>query len=110
MRVLCLFTEVVELLQPLQPLDTAAMEQTWPTGEEVTAEGGMTSANRRRVRVPKNVGDYERAWLESDTDGTNNDSVEEENENSDFEMQEEEAIAGESAMPIQCQGEILLDF
>ncbi|CDJ67748.1 DUF663 domain-containing protein, related [Eimeria necatrix] len=85
--------EVVEALQPLQPLDTAAMEQTWPTGEEMTAEDGMASANRRRVRVPRNVGDYERAWLESDTDGTNNDSEEEANENSDFEMQEEEAIA-----------------
>lgn len=88
---------VVEASQPLQPLDMAALEQTWPTREELEGDVGLSGARNRRVRVPKDVGDYERAWLESDTDGSRTDSADEHDVNSDAEMQaEEEATAGDN--------------
>ncbi|CDI75899.1 hypothetical protein, conserved [Eimeria praecox] len=81
--------EVIEASQPLQPLDVAALEQTWPTEDEMAGhEETLPAAHKRRVRVPKDVGDYERAWLESDTDGTDDDR-EEVNTNSDVDMQPE---------------------
>ncbi|CDJ28449.1 LOW QUALITY PROTEIN: uncharacterized protein EMH_0040920 [Eimeria mitis] len=84
--------EVVQASHPLQPLDIAALEQTWPTEDEMAGDDGTASAAPRRcVRVPKDVGDYERAWLESDTDGTDDDREEEVNMNSDADMQPEEA-------------------
>lgn len=92
---------VVEASQPLQPLDVAALEQTWPTEEEMAGDDVLPGTHRRRVRVPKDVGDYERAWLESDTDGSQNDSAGEDDVNTDSEMQaEEEVIAGRQACSI----------
>ncbi|CDJ49447.1 hypothetical protein, conserved [Eimeria brunetti] len=86
--------EVVQASQPLQPLDTAALEQTWPTEEEMAGDGETASASHKRcVRIPKDVGDYERAWLESDTDGTDDDREEEVNMDSDADMQHEEAAS-----------------
>ncbi|KAL8452395.1 hypothetical protein Emed_001400 [Eimeria media] len=68
---------VVEASQPLQQMDMAALEQTWPTGDEIMEDDVGSSANKiKRVRVPKNVGDYERAWLESDTEGSHSDNGE----------------------------------
>lgn len=84
---------LVEATQPLQPLDMAALEQTWPSKEELMDDGLVGSKTRSRcVRVPKDVGDYERAWLESDTEGTQSDSGEEDGMNSDTEMQTEKAV------------------
>ncbi|OEH75407.1 pre-rRNA-processing protein TSR1 homolog [Cyclospora cayetanensis] len=87
---------VVEASQPLQPLDMAAMEQTWPTAEEICGEDRASEPSRRRVRVPKNVGDYERAWLESDTDGSHYGSGDEEQMHSGDEIQVEDGIASDS--------------
>lgn len=86
---------ILEASQPLQPLDMAALEQTWPTGEEME-EDESAGARNKRVRVPKNVGDYERAWLESETEGSSNASVTEEGVTSDADMQTEEITVGKS--------------
>ncbi|KAL8275091.1 hypothetical protein Esti_000970 [Eimeria stiedai] len=88
---------VVEASQPLQQLDMAALEQTWPTGDEMMGDDVGSSADRtRRVRVPKNVGDYERAWLESDTDGSHSDNGDEERMSSDADVpgEQDESNAG----------------
>lgn len=89
------FEGVVEASEPLQPLDMAALEQTWPTGEEIEGDEVRPAAGRsKRVRVPKNVGDYERAWLESDTDGSHNDGSDEEGMSCDEEVHEGTKDAG----------------
>lgn len=76
-------------------MDIAALEQTWPTEDDITGDGETESATyRRRVRVPRDVGDYERAWLESDTDGTGDEREDEVYMNSDADMQPEEAASG----------------
>ncbi|KAL8430787.1 hypothetical protein Efla_004023 [Eimeria flavescens] len=88
---------VVEAAQPLEQLDMTALEQTWPTGEEVMGEDVTLSATRsKRVRVPKNVGDYERAWLESDTDGSEGDNGDGDRMSCDAELHaEDDDFAGE---------------
>lgn len=88
---------VVEASNPLQPLDVAALEQTWPTREELMEDGPVGSRARSKcVRIPKDVGDYERAWLESDTEGEQSQSGDEHPMNSDVEMQTEEMPADAS--------------
>lgn len=91
-------TEVIQASQPLQPLDAAALEQTWPTEDEIPGNGNTAPAvHRRCVRVPKDVGEYERAWLESDTDGADDDGEEEVNMDSDADMQPGEVVSGKLA-------------
>ncbi|KAL8455673.1 hypothetical protein Emag_000495 [Eimeria magna] len=82
---------VVEASQPLQHMDLTALEQTWPTGDEIMEDDVDSSANRtRRVRVPKNVGNYERAWLESDTDGSHSDNGDEDRMSCDADIPAEQ--------------------
>ncbi|CDJ60782.1 hypothetical protein, conserved [Eimeria maxima] len=90
-------TEVIQASQPLQPLDAAALEQTWPTEDEIPGNGNTAPAvHRRCVRVPKDVGEYERAWLESDTDGADDDGEEEVNMDSDADMQPGEVVSADN--------------
>ncbi|KAL8434319.1 hypothetical protein ACSSS7_003263 [Eimeria intestinalis] len=82
---------VVEASQPLQQLDMAAVEQTWPTGDEIMGDDVNSSADcTRRVRVPKNVGDYERAWLESDTERSHSDNGDEDGMSCDADVPAEQ--------------------
>lgn len=63
---------VAEEARPLQNLDAQLLEQSLLTDEDFRPgeKNGVSEERPRRMRLPKNVGEYEGAWLASDEEAS----------------------------------------
>lgn len=71
-RASCLRAAVAEEARPLQNLDAQLLEQSLLTDEDFRPgeKNGVSEERPRRMRLPKNVGEYEGAWLASDEEAS----------------------------------------
>lgn len=74
--------DLLASMRPLQPFDPTTLEQTWPTEAELAESEQKKTAGRtcRRIRVPKDVSEYEQSWYEEEVDGDGDDASSNEDE------------------------------
>ncbi|PHJ20601.1 ribosome biogenesis protein [Cystoisospora suis] len=103
--------ELLASMRPLQPFDPTILEQTWPTEAELAeSEQKKTLARKcRRIRVPKDVSEYERSWYEEEVDDEDDGASDKEEDQEEAMKDEEDAAEGEEEEDDQWQSDMGID-